>query len=81
MSSTLKPFIKIKAGEVIGLVGEYNRSKQINRELLHLEVFTKDDVKSFADTAKETYKKDTSEDKPKPIKIKVPKNIKEYKKK
>ena len=61
--------IKIKAGEVIGLVGEYNRSKQINRELLHLEVFTKDDVKSFADTAKSTYVSDTSEDKPKPIKV------------
>lgn len=66
---TLTTPIKIKAGEVIGLVGEYNRSKQINRELLHLEVFTKDDVKSFSDTAKEKYKKDTSEDKPKPIKV------------
>ncbi len=76
---TLTTPIKIKAREVIGLVGEYNRSKQINRELLHLEVFTKDDVKSFAETAKETYKKDTSKDKPKPIKIKVPKDIKEYK--
>ncbi|WP_198526373.1 hypothetical protein [Halarcobacter anaerophilus] len=66
--------IKIKAGEVIGLVGEYNRSKQINRELLHLEVFTKDDVISFSDTAKSTYMSDTSEDKPKPKTIKIPKD-------
>ncbi|PLY05393.1 MAG: hypothetical protein C0625_15305 [Arcobacter sp.] len=66
--------IKIKAGEVIGLVGEYNRSKQINRELLHLEVFTKDDVKSFSDSAKSSYESDTSEDKPKPIKIKIQKD-------
>ncbi|MGB5919381.1 hypothetical protein, partial [Arcobacter sp.] len=66
--------IIIKAGEILGLVGEYNRSKQINRELLHLEVFTKDDVKSFSDTAKSTYVSDTSEDKPKPIKIKIPKD-------
>ncbi|PLY05389.1 MAG: hypothetical protein C0625_15285 [Arcobacter sp.] len=72
MSALLKFYftpIKIKAGEVIGLVGEYNRSKQINRELLHLEVFTKDDVKSFSDSAKSSYESDTSEDKPKPIKV------------
>ena len=75
-----KEKIKIKAGEVIGLVGEYNRSKKTNRELLHLEVFTKDDVNTFATKAKEKYEKDTSADKPKPTKIKIQKDIKEYKK-
>ena len=67
MSALLKFYFPTP--EVIGLVGEYNRSKQINRELLHLEVFTKDDVKSFAETAKSTYVSDTSENKPKPIKV------------
>ncbi len=49
MSALLKFYFPTP--EVIGLVGEYNRSKQINRKLLHLEVFTKDDVKSFSDSA------------------------------
>ncbi len=67
MSALLKFYFPTP--EVIGLVGEYNRSKQINRELLHLEVFIKDDVKSFSDSAKSSYESDTSEDKPKPIKV------------
>jgi predicted chitinase len=61
--------IKVNAGDALGLVGEYNRSLQINRELLHLEVFTGDDVYSFASKAKAAYEADTSEDKPKPMKV------------
>lgn len=45
--------IKIKAGEIIGLMGEYNVSKNTNTKVLHLEVFTKDDIKSFSEKAKE----------------------------
>eukprot|EP01029_Cantina_marsupialis_P022558 TRINITY_DN550_c0_g1_i7.p2 TRINITY_DN550_c0_g1~~TRINITY_DN550_c0_g1_i7.p2 ORF type:complete len:355 (-),score=53.47 TRINITY_DN550_c0_g1_i7:16-1080(-) len=63
--------IQVKEGDVLGLVGEYNRSLQINRKLLHLEVFTGDDVKGFANSVKTAYEKDTSEDKPKPTKIKI----------
>ena len=45
--------IEIKAGEIIGLMGEYNVSKNTNTKSLHLEVFTKDDIKSFSEKAKE----------------------------
>ena len=38
-------------------MGEYNVSKNTNTKVLHLEVFTKDDIKSFSEKAKEYYEK------------------------
>jgi len=42
----------VKAGEQLGLLGEYNIKDQKKRKLLHLEVFTGDDVEAFAKKAK-----------------------------
>ncbi|XOB63266.1 N-acetylmuramoyl-L-alanine amidase [Campylobacterota bacterium DY0563] len=69
--NVLETPIQIKAGDVLGLVGEYNINHGVKRDLLHLEVFTGDDVKGFANSAKTAYEKDTSKDKPKPTKIKI----------
>ncbi len=49
--------IKIKAGEVIGLMGEYNASEQSNNKVTHLEVFTSDDFKRFVKKARAQDKK------------------------
>ena len=72
--------IEVKAGETIGLKGVYAAAKQKKEELTHIEVFAGDDFKSFVEKAKEKYHQDTTEDKPAPTKIKIPKDIKEYKK-
>ena len=59
MSALLKIYfptpIKVKAGEIIGLVGEYNIPTKKGNKLLHLEVFTSDDVIAFASSAKNTF--------------------------
>lgn len=43
--------IKIKAGEVIGLMGEYNQQKESDNKVLHLEVFANEEFKTFVQTA------------------------------
>jgi hypothetical protein len=70
---TLATPIKVKSGEIIGLVGEYNIPTKKDNKLLHLEVFTSDDVKTFASSAKNTFNTDTNENKLKPNKLKIPK--------
>ena len=47
--------IKVKGGEIIGLVGEYNIPTKKGNKLLHLEVFTSDDVIAFVSIAKNTF--------------------------
>jgi hypothetical protein len=71
--------IKVKAGEIIGQVGEYNLSTKKGNKLLHLEVFTSDDVKAFAKASKIKFKNDTNSNKLKANKILIPKDIKTYK--
>ncbi|MCO8309939.1 glycoside hydrolase family 19 protein [Pseudomonas mandelii] len=49
----LTPTYKIKAGEVLGHVGKYqNHSDAVPKNLLHLEVFSCEDVKAFTDQSK-----------------------------
>jgi len=36
--------IEVKAGDELGLIGEYNQADEQNKKLLHLEVFTYDDI-------------------------------------
>lgn len=43
--------IKIKAGETIGLMGEYNIEGERNVNCLHLEVFASEQFKTFVQTA------------------------------
>lgn len=44
--------IDIKAGEILGLTGEYNQMGESGEKLLHLEVFTYDDIDQFKAKAK-----------------------------
>ena len=39
--------IEIKAGEELGLMGEYNQIGESGEKLLHLEVFTYDNIEQF----------------------------------
>ncbi|WP_207865412.1 hypothetical protein [Pseudomonas sp. 58(2021)] len=49
----LSPTYKIKAGEVLGHVGKYqNHSDAAPKNLLHLEVFSCEDVKAFTEQSK-----------------------------
>ncbi|MFJ2460964.1 glycoside hydrolase family 19 protein [Pseudomonas neuropathica] len=49
----LSPTYKIKAGEVLGHVGKYqNHSDAAPKNLLHLEVFSCEDVKAFSEQSK-----------------------------
>ena len=50
--------IEIKAGEELGLMGEYNQIGESGEKLLHLEVFTYDDISQFTAKAKAAYLKD-----------------------
>ena len=52
-----KPIV-IKAGEVLGLMGEYNQIGESGEKLLHLEVFTYDDIEQFKAKAEAAYKQD-----------------------
>ena len=40
--------IEIKAGEELGLMGEYNQIGESGEKLLHLEVFTYDNIEQFS---------------------------------
>ena len=50
--------IAIKAGEVLGLMGEYNQVGESGEKLLHLEVFTYDNIEQFKAKAEAAYKQD-----------------------
>ena len=50
--------IAIKAGEVLGLMGEYNQAGESGEKLLHLEVFTYDNIEQFKAKAEAAYKQD-----------------------
>ncbi|TCP88043.1 hypothetical protein EDC44_1571, partial [Cricetibacter osteomyelitidis] len=50
--------IEIKAGTELGLMGEYNQPTESGKRLLHLEVFTYDDINVFRKEAKKAYDKD-----------------------
>ena len=50
--------IEIKAGEVLGLMGEYNQAGESGEKLLHLEVFTYDNIEQFKAKAEAAYKQD-----------------------
>ncbi|WP_386688301.1 hypothetical protein [Lonepinella sp. MS14437] len=59
--------IKIKAGDVLGLMGEYNQAEENGKRLLHLEVFTYDDIDAFRHKAKESYQQDKKQEKEKRV--------------
>ena len=50
--------IEIKAGEELGLMGEYNQIGERGEKLLHLEVFTYDNIEQFKAKAEAAYKQD-----------------------
>ena len=50
--------IEIKAGEELGLMGEYNQIGESGEKLLHLEVFTYDNIEQFKAKAEAAYKQD-----------------------
>ena len=50
--------IEIKAGEELGLMGEYNQIGESGEKLLHLEVFTYDNIEQFKSKAEAAYKQD-----------------------
>lgn len=50
--------IEIKAGETLGLMGEYNQIGESGEKLLHLEVFTYDNIEQFKAKAEAAYKQD-----------------------
>jgi|GEM_PF-659659 len=50
--------IEIKAGEELGLMGEYNQIGESGEKLLHLEVFTYDSIEQFKVKAEAAYKQD-----------------------
>ncbi|MCR1838580.1 hypothetical protein NSA18_11905 [Pasteurella caecimuris] len=50
--------IDIKAGEILGLTGEYNQMGESGEKLLHLEVFTYDDIDQFKAKAEVAYKQE-----------------------
>ncbi|WP_243647944.1 hypothetical protein [Cricetibacter osteomyelitidis] len=55
--------IAVKAGMELGLIGEYNQMDEQDKKLLHLEVFTYDDIEAFQAIAKAQYEKDKAEKK------------------
>ena len=52
-----KPIV-IKGGEELGLMGEYNQIGESGEKLLHLEVFTYDNIEQFKAKAEAAYKQD-----------------------
>ena len=50
--------IEIKAGEALGLMSEYNQIGESGEKLLHLEVFTYDNIEQFKAKAEAAYKQD-----------------------
>ena len=49
--------IEIKAGEELGLMGDYNQIGESGEKLLHLEVFTYDNIEQFKAKAEARTKK------------------------
>ncbi|WP_295673199.1 glycoside hydrolase family 19 protein [uncultured Haemophilus sp.] len=54
----LNKAIAVKAGEKLGLMGEYNQIGESGEKLLHLEVFTYDNIEQFKAKAEAAYKQD-----------------------
>ena len=54
----LNKAIAVKAGEELGLMGEYNQIGESGEKLLHLEVFTYDSIEQFKAKAEAAYKQD-----------------------
>ena len=54
----LNKAIVVKAGEELGLMGEYNQTGESGEKLLHLEVFTYDNIEQFKAKAEAAYKQD-----------------------
>ena len=50
--------IEIKASEELGLMGKYNQIGESGEKLLHLEVFTYDNIEQFKAKAEAAYKQD-----------------------
>ncbi|WP_257824267.1 glycoside hydrolase family 19 [Aggregatibacter actinomycetemcomitans] len=50
--------IVVKAGEVLGLMGEYNQMRESGEKLFQLEVFTYDNMEQFKSRAEAAYKRD-----------------------
>ncbi|WP_241013613.1 glycoside hydrolase family 19, partial [Aggregatibacter actinomycetemcomitans] len=48
----------VKAGEELGLMGEYNQMRESGEKLFQLEVFTYDNVEQFKSRAEAAYKQD-----------------------
>ena len=72
--------MKVHAGDPLGLVGEYNNAPSSNKKVLHLELFTADDVKAFAETAQKKYPTDTSAERPQPTSMIIPSGTVLYRK-
>ncbi|MFA7030557.1 MAG: hypothetical protein WC179_09800, partial [Candidatus Cloacimonadaceae bacterium] len=51
----LSPAVQVKAGDILGMVGEYNTPSSTHRKVLHLELFSGDDIQAFAQKAQEAY--------------------------
>ena len=54
----LNKAIAVKAGEELGLMGEYDQIGESGEKLLHLEVFTYDNIEQFKAKAEAAYKQD-----------------------
>ncbi|MDG2961357.1 glycoside hydrolase family 19 [Bisgaard Taxon 10/6] len=59
--------IAVKAGEELGLMGEYNQADEQDKKLLHLEVFTYDNIDAFRTKAKAAYEEDKKREKGKRV--------------
>ncbi|MDG2942356.1 glycoside hydrolase family 19 protein [Exercitatus varius] len=59
--------IAVKAGEELGLMGEYNQTDEQDKKLLHLEVFTYDNIDAFRTKAKTAYEEDKKREKGKRV--------------
>ncbi len=54
-NSYIKGGVTVKAGEVLGFMGEYNHAQESGNKLFQLEVFTYDDIESFRKNAQKAY--------------------------
>uniref|UniRef100_UPI00359F371F glycoside hydrolase family 19 n=1 Tax=Glaesserella sp. TaxID=2094731 RepID=UPI00359F371F len=59
--------IAVKAGEELGLMGEYNQADEQDKKLLHLEVFTYDNIDAFRTKAKAAYEENKKREKGKRV--------------
>ncbi|WGE53804.1 glycoside hydrolase, family 19 [Actinobacillus equuli] len=58
VETALSSPIAVKVGEELGLMGEYNQAGESQQKLLHLEVFSYDDIEAFRTKAKGAYTQD-----------------------